>query len=83
MRKTAFSATVDLRQPVDSGCSGIFFALLIYYLQTEKHARKAIPLENEDGTPAPNQGPFPVPNPKTFQAECIGCVGDGHRCPAR
>jgi len=44
----------------------IFFALLIYYLQTE-NMREGYPLENEDGTAAPNQGPFPVPNPKTFK----------------
>ncbi|MBY6201606.1 photosynthetic reaction center subunit H [Maritalea mobilis] len=43
----------------------IFFALLIYYLQTE-NMREGYPLENEDGTAAPNQGPFPVPNAKTF-----------------
>jgi photosynthetic reaction center H subunit len=42
-----------------------FFALLIYYLQTE-NMREGYPLELEDGTPAPNQGPFPVPKPKTF-----------------
>jgi photosynthetic reaction center H subunit len=43
----------------------IFFALLIYYLQTE-NMREGYPLENEDGSASPNQGPFPVPNPKTF-----------------
>ncbi|MBY4894226.1 photosynthetic reaction center subunit H [Rhodobacteraceae bacterium N5(2021)] len=43
----------------------IFFALLIYYLQTE-NMREGYPLENDDGTAAPNQGPFPVPDPKTF-----------------
>ncbi len=43
----------------------IFFALLIYYLQTE-NMREGFPLENDDGTAAPNQGPFPVPEPKTF-----------------
>ena len=43
----------------------IFFALLIYYLQTE-NMREGYPLENDDGTAAPNQGPFPVPNAKTF-----------------
>lgn len=43
-----------------------FFALLIYYLQTE-NMREGYPLENEDGTAAPNQGPFPVPKPKTFK----------------
>ncbi len=42
-----------------------FFALLIYYLQTE-NMREGYPLETEDGLPAPNQGPFPVPAPKTF-----------------
>ncbi len=42
-----------------------FFALLIYYLQTE-NMREGYPLENEDGTPAPNQGPFGLPKPKTF-----------------
>jgi photosynthetic reaction center H subunit len=44
----------------------IFFALLIYYLQTE-NMREGYPLENEDGSAAPNQGPFPVPNAKTFK----------------
>jgi photosynthetic reaction center H subunit len=43
----------------------LFFALLIYYLQTE-NMREGYPLEREDGSPAPNQGPFPVPKPKTF-----------------
>jgi photosynthetic reaction center H subunit len=43
-----------------------FFALLIYYLQTE-NMREGYPLEMEDGTKAPNQGPFPVPKPKTFR----------------
>jgi photosynthetic reaction center H subunit len=42
-----------------------FFALLVYYLQTE-NMREGYPLELEDGTIAPNQGPFPVPAPKTF-----------------
>ena len=43
-----------------------FFALLIYYLQTE-NMREGYPLELEDGSPAPNQGLFPVPKPKTFK----------------
>lgn len=43
----------------------IFFALLVYYLQTE-NMREGYPLEKEDGSVAPNQGPFPVPSPKTF-----------------
>ena len=42
-----------------------FFAFLIYYLQTE-NMREGYPLETEDGQPAPNQGPFPLPKPKTF-----------------
>lgn len=43
----------------------IFFALLIYYLQTE-NMREGYPLETDDGQIAPNQGPFPVPKDKTF-----------------
>lgn len=42
-----------------------FFALLIYYLQTE-NMREGYPLEDDDGNVAANQGPFPVPDPKTF-----------------
>ncbi len=42
-----------------------FFALLVYYLQTE-NMREGYPLETEDGKPAANQGPFAVPAPKTF-----------------
>jgi photosynthetic reaction center H subunit len=42
-----------------------FFAFLVYYLQTE-NMREGYPLETEDGKSAPNQGPFPVPAPKTF-----------------
>jgi photosynthetic reaction center H subunit len=43
----------------------IFFAGLIYYLQTE-NMREGYPLLDEEGKPAPNQGPFPVPSDKTF-----------------
>ena len=43
----------------------IFFALLIYYLQTE-NMREGYPLQTDDGAEAPNQGPFPVPSDKTF-----------------
>ncbi|TDL78230.1 photosynthetic reaction center subunit H [Palleronia sediminis] len=43
----------------------IFFAGLIYYLQTE-NMREGYPLELEDGSVSPNQGPFPVPKPKTI-----------------
>ncbi|MBM2575504.1 photosynthetic reaction center subunit H [Jannaschia sp. Os4] len=42
-----------------------FFALLVFYLQTE-NMREGYPLENDDGTLAPNQGPFPLPGQKTF-----------------
>ncbi|MEM6728957.1 MAG: photosynthetic reaction center subunit H [Pseudomonadota bacterium] len=42
-----------------------FFAFLIYYLQTE-NMREGYPLEDDDGSVAGNQGPFPVPSPKTF-----------------
>ena len=44
----------------------LFFALLIYYLQTE-NMREGYPLEDEDGNLAPNQGLFPLPSPKTFR----------------
>jgi photosynthetic reaction center H subunit len=43
----------------------VFFAVLVYYLQTE-NMREGYPLETEDGETAPNQGPFPLPKPKTF-----------------
>lgn len=43
----------------------IFFAGLVYYLQTE-NMREGYPLQDDDGNAAPNQGPFPVPKPKTF-----------------
>mgnify|MGYP001800257174 CR=1 FL=1 len=43
----------------------LFFALLVFYLQTE-NMREGYPLETDDGAPAPNQGPFPVPKDKTF-----------------
>lgn len=43
----------------------VFFAFLIYYLQTE-NMREGYPLEADDGSEAGNQGPFPVPAPKTF-----------------
>ncbi len=43
----------------------IFFAGLVYYLQTE-NMREGYPLQDDDGAAAPNQGPFPVPKPKTF-----------------
>ena len=42
-----------------------FFALLVYYLQTE-NMREGYPMETEDGNAAPNQGPFPLPGAKTF-----------------
>lgn len=42
-----------------------FFALLIIYIQRE-NMREGYPLENDDGTEAGNQGPFPVPSDKTF-----------------
>jgi len=42
-----------------------FLAVLIYYVQTE-NMREGYPLETEDGRAAANQGPFPVPKPKTF-----------------
>ena len=44
----------------------IFFALLIIYIQRE-NMREGYPMENDDGTAAPNQGMYPVPDPKTFK----------------
>ncbi len=43
----------------------LFFAGLIFYLQTE-NMREGYPLEDEHGNPAANQGPFPLPADKTF-----------------
>jgi len=43
----------------------LFFAGLIYYLQTE-NMREGYPLVDEDGNESANQGLFPVPKDKTF-----------------
>ena len=43
----------------------IFFAGLVYYLQTE-NMREGYPLQTDDSAEAPNQGPFPVPKDKAF-----------------
>ena len=43
----------------------IFFALLIFYLQRE-NMREGYPMTDDDGKLAVNQGPFPVPDDKTF-----------------
>lgn len=43
-----------------------FFALLIYYIQTE-NLREGYPMIDDDGDPAPFQGLFPLPSPKTYQ----------------
>lgn len=43
----------------------LFFAGLIYYLQTE-NMREGYPLVDEDGNDSANQGLFPVPGDKTF-----------------
>ena len=44
----------------------LFFAGLVIYLQRE-NMREGYPLENDDGTKSLNQGPFPLPSPKTFK----------------
>ncbi|MEO0342653.1 MAG: photosynthetic reaction center subunit H [Pseudomonadota bacterium] len=44
----------------------VFFAGLIVYLQVE-NMREGYPLQNDDGDLSANQGPFPVPGPKTFE----------------
>jgi len=43
----------------------IFFALLVYYLQTE-NMREGYPLEREDGKESASVGLFPTPSNKTF-----------------
>ncbi|MGX9355051.1 photosynthetic reaction center subunit H [Roseobacteraceae bacterium S113] len=42
-----------------------FFAGLVFYLQRE-NMREGYPLEDDNGEAAANQGPFPVPEDKTF-----------------
>lgn len=42
-----------------------FFAGLVFYIQRE-NMREGYPLEQDDGSTSPNQGPFPLPGPKTF-----------------
>ncbi len=43
-----------------------FFALLVFYLQRE-NMREGYPMENDDGSTSANQGPFPLPEDKTFK----------------
>ncbi|QBF34226.1 photosynthetic reaction center subunit H [Thalassococcus sp. S3] len=43
-----------------------FFALLIIYIQRE-NMREGYPMEDDDGNVAPNQGPYPLPEDKTFK----------------
>ena len=43
----------------------VFFAVLVYYLQRE-NMREGYPLESDDGTESANQGPFSLPESKTF-----------------
>jgi photosynthetic reaction center H subunit len=56
--------TIDLAQ-VSLYAFWLFFAGLIYYLQTE-NMREGYPLEDDDGNPSSNPGLFPLPGPKTF-----------------
>lgn len=42
-----------------------FFAVLVYYLQRE-NMREGYPLESDDSSESANQGPFPLPEAKTF-----------------
>lgn len=44
----------------------IFFAGLVYYLQTE-NMREGYPLADDDGTPSSGPGIFPTPKDKTFK----------------
>lgn len=43
----------------------LFFAGLVFYIQRE-NMREGYPLIDDDGNESPNQGPFPVPEDKTF-----------------
>ncbi len=43
-----------------------FFALLIFYIQRE-NMREGYPLVDDDGNESANQGPYPVPDDKTFK----------------
>ncbi|MBI1417141.1 MAG: photosynthetic reaction center subunit H [Limimaricola sp.] len=62
---TTFFGNVDLAL-VAIWLFWLFFAGLIYYLQTE-NMREGYPLRDDDGNIAANQGPFPVPKDKTFK----------------
>lgn len=64
MLNTPFFANFDLAQLTLYLFWAFFFGLIIW-LQRE-NMREGYPLENEDGTPANNQGPFSLPEPKTF-----------------
>jgi photosynthetic reaction center H subunit len=44
----------------------LFFAGLIFYLQ-RANMHEGYPLEDEEGNPAPNQGMFWLPEPKTYK----------------
>ena len=44
----------------------IFFAGLVYYLQTE-NMREGYPLVDDDGSPSSGPGIFPTPKDKTFK----------------
>ena len=59
-----FFGNVDLAS-VSIWLFWLFFAGLIFYLQTE-NMREGYPLEDENGDPSANQGPFPLPKDKTF-----------------
>lgn len=60
-----FFGTVDLAL-VALYAFWIFFAGLVYYLQTE-NMREGYPLVDEDGNETANQGLFPLPKTKTFK----------------
>lgn len=46
----------------------VFFALLIFYIQRE-NMREGYPMVDDEGHESLNQGPFPVPEDKTFLRE--------------
>ena len=61
---TEFFGDVDLAS-VAIWMFWVFFALLIYYLQTENQ-REGYPLRDDDGSPSALPSVFPVPRDKTF-----------------
>ncbi len=61
----AFFANFDLAS-LSIWLFWLFFAGLVFYLQRE-NMREGYPMEDDDGRESANQGPFPIPEDKTFK----------------